>query len=266
MIRKAPGRPHVVLAQIHNADDDVATIRMEGTTVVSTYGDSGRPGTLATGVADGTIHEYMIKTVRSGSSTVIQFFWDDMTSPKATQSYGGGGGCYFKFGNYHQSTTSDDDQGDSFVVDLYDSEIWHTGYPAPTARNGTTAPPRRRPRPRPGGGGTVPVGASTRFTETFELGNFSRWNSRADPLLRRQRVRVRRQLGLQPADRQRGHRPHVGAAHRGPRRGHRRGIPRTRRAVQLREELERQRRRRDLVRVRRPVRRPVMVAVVVELG
>ena len=88
-----------------------------------------------TGLSLGSVHEWMIKTVRSGSNTIIQFFWDDMNTPAATQSYGGGSGNYFKFGNYHQSSTETDDQGDTFVVDLEDSEIWHTGYPDPTARN-----------------------------------------------------------------------------------------------------------------------------------
>ena len=135
VIRKASGRPHVVLAQIHDSSDDVATIRMEGTTVVATYGDSGRPGTLATGVADGSVHQWMLKTVRVGSTTVIQYFWDDMTTPKATQNYGGGSGNYFKAGVYHQSTTSYDDKGATFVADFYDMEMWHSGYAEPTSRH-----------------------------------------------------------------------------------------------------------------------------------
>lgn len=135
IIRLTPGRPHTVIAQIHDSADDVATIRVEGTNVVSTYGDSGRPGTLATGLQMGSVHQWMLKTVRSGSSTIIQYFWDDMTTPKATQSYSGGSGCYFKAGNYQQSSTSTDSQGEQCVVDFYDMEQWHTGYPEPTARH-----------------------------------------------------------------------------------------------------------------------------------
>lgn len=135
VIRLGPGRPHMVIAQIHDSADDVATIRVEGTNVVATYGDSGRPGTLATGLTLGSVHEWMLETVRSGSTTTINYYWDDMTTPKATQDYSGAAGNYFKAGNYHQSTTSDDNQGEQFVLDQYDLEMWHTGYPEPTARH-----------------------------------------------------------------------------------------------------------------------------------
>ena len=85
----------------------------------------------------------MIETIRSGGSTIIRYYWDDMATPKATQKYEGGSGNYFKFGNYHQSTTSRDRQGEPFVLDLYDSEVWHTGYPDPAPRNATSS--GRRP-------------------------------------------------------------------------------------------------------------------------
>ena len=175
IIRLAPGRPHTVIAQIHDADDDVATIRVEGSNVVSTFGDSGRPGTLTTSLVPGQIHEWMIETIRSGTSTIIRYYWDDMATPKATQKYGGGSGNYFKFGNYHQSTTSRDNQGEPFVLDLYDSEVWHTGYPDPAPRNATSS---GGPGDGPGGGSNgVAVGATQTFFEGFESGDFSRWTS-----------------------------------------------------------------------------------------
>ena len=110
-----------------------------GANVVSTFGDDGRPGTLTTSLVPGEIHEWMIETIRSGGSTIIRYYWDDMATPKATQKYDGGSGNYFKFGNYHQSTTSRDHQGEPFVLDLYDSEVWHTGYPDPAPRNATSS-------------------------------------------------------------------------------------------------------------------------------
>jgi hypothetical protein len=150
VIQVSPGRPHVVLAQIHDGSDDVATIRWEGGTVVATYGDTGRPGTLATNVPLGSLHQWMLKTIRSGSQTIIQYFWDDMTNPKATQSYAGGSGNFFKFGNYNQAQTSNGGiNGEAFIVDLYDAEIWHTGYAQPTARNVITI--------GGGGGGGTPT-------------------------------------------------------------------------------------------------------------
>src|SRR5690242_4065131 len=66
VVRLAPGRPHMVIAQVHDADDDVATIRVEGSKVVSTFGDDGRPGTLTTSLVLGQIYEWMIETIRSG--------------------------------------------------------------------------------------------------------------------------------------------------------------------------------------------------------
>lgn len=176
IIRLAPGRPHMAIAQVHDADDDVATIRVEGSKVVSTFGDHGRPGTLATSLETGRIHEWMIETIRSEGSTVIRYYWDDMSTPKATQTYEGGSGNYFKFGNYHQSTTSDDERGDSFVLDLYDSEVWHTGYPAPAARHGAS-PGVTGGGPGGGPAGGVPVGTTQLFFEGFESGGFSRWTS-----------------------------------------------------------------------------------------
>jgi len=166
----------MVIAQVHDADDDVATIRVEGSKVVSTFGDDGRPGTLTTSLVLGQIYEWMIETIRSGSSTVIRYYWDDMSTPKATQTYDGGSGNYFKFGNYHQSSTSRDERGDSFVLDLYDSEMWHTGYPEPTARH-VTHDDHDHDHDHDDPLDWVPVGTAQKFFEGFESGRFSQWTS-----------------------------------------------------------------------------------------
>jgi hypothetical protein len=65
----------------------------------------------------------------------IKFYWDNMVTPGATQSYSGGSGLYFKIGDYQQSSTATDSVGEMAVVDFYDLEIWHTGYPEPAARH-----------------------------------------------------------------------------------------------------------------------------------
>lgn len=131
VIRAPSGRPRICLAQVHTPDDDLCMIMYEGGTVFSTYGDTGRPGTLATSVAVNTVHQYMIKLVPGK----IEFYWDDMNTPGATQSYSGGSGLYFKWGNYQQSSTATDPVGEQAVVDLLDCEVWHTGYPEPTKRH-----------------------------------------------------------------------------------------------------------------------------------
>ena len=129
--RACPGRPDICLVQIHAADDDLGMIRWINGSLISTYGDSGRPGTLATGVAIGTRMKLMMKTQRVGSQTQIGYYYNDMTTPKATQNYGGAAGNYMKLGNYNQSDPSYDETGESAVVDVYGMGIWHTGDPAP---------------------------------------------------------------------------------------------------------------------------------------
>jgi hypothetical protein len=106
-------------------------IQWQGGTVISTYGDTGRPGTLATGVAYGSRHQWMIKVTPSE----ILFFWDDMANPKARQSYSGSAGLYGKIGTYQQSTTSYDEKGEQAIVDFYDLEYWASGDPEPAARH-----------------------------------------------------------------------------------------------------------------------------------
>jgi hypothetical protein len=54
VIRAPKGRPNICIAQWHSPTDDLCQIQWQGGTVISTYGDKGRPGTLATGVAYGS--------------------------------------------------------------------------------------------------------------------------------------------------------------------------------------------------------------------
>jgi hypothetical protein len=131
IIRAPAGRRRICLAQCHTPTDDLCMIMYEDGMVFSTFGDTGRPGTLATGVTLGSIHQYMIEL----TGGQIRFYWDNMASPGATQSYTSGSGLYFKFGNYQQSSTATDPVGEMAIVDLYDAEIWHSGMPEPAARH-----------------------------------------------------------------------------------------------------------------------------------
>jgi hypothetical protein len=133
VIRAPSGRPRICLLQIHTSSDDLCMILWEAGTVFSTYGDTGRPGTLATGVAYGSRHQLMIK-LEQGK---IKYYWDDMTTPGATQGYSGGSGLYRKGpGCYQQSSTSTDPVGEMATVDVYDMEYWSSGMPEPAARHG----------------------------------------------------------------------------------------------------------------------------------
>lgn len=129
---KAPtGRPNICLLQWHTPDDDLCMIQWQGGNIVSTFGDKGRPGTLATGVALGSIHQYMIKL----TPTRIEYYFDDMTSPGAVQSSAGADGLYGKIGNYQQSAESYDPVGMTAIVDVYDLEMWMPGMATPAARH-----------------------------------------------------------------------------------------------------------------------------------
>ncbi len=140
IIKLPKGRQRACIAQIHTPDDDLCMILVDqGTNVESTYGDTGRPGRLTSSLVLGQVYEWMIELVREDSQTVINYYWQDMTTPKATQPYSGGDGLYAKWGNYQQSSTQYDSAGETCIVDLYDCEVWHTGYPAPKARNATTS-------------------------------------------------------------------------------------------------------------------------------
>lgn len=132
VIRAPKGRPRICLLQFHTSADDLCMIMWEGGTVFSTYGNTGRPGTLATGVAYGSRHQLMIKLVPGR----IEYYWDSMTNPGATQSYSGGSGLYRKGpGCYHQASTATDSVGEMAVVDVFDMEYWSTGFGQPAPRH-----------------------------------------------------------------------------------------------------------------------------------
>jgi hypothetical protein len=136
VIRPPTGRKRICLGQWHTPDDDLCMILYDNGNIVSTYGDTGRPGTLATGISLGSIHQLMIKIVWTGSQAEIRYYWDNMLTPGATQGYAGGSGNYRKGpGNYQQSSTQYDQVGEMSVVDVYDMEYWSTGMPEPKSRH-----------------------------------------------------------------------------------------------------------------------------------
>jgi poly(beta-D-mannuronate) lyase len=122
-----PVKPHVVCAQIHDADDDLLMIRLEGTKLFierNALGDVmldgkyrlGTPFDLKIQAGDG-----QVKVWYEGN---LKMNWNVSKT-----------GCYFKAGCYVQSNLSKGDAADSFgEVVIYRIHVAH-------------APPSTEPRP-----------------------------------------------------------------------------------------------------------------------
>ena len=96
-------KPHVVAGQIHDAEDDVLMIRLEGTRLfVERGGDE--VGLLDANYALGT--PMTVKLVASGGH--VQIFYNDLTTPSVDVAVSASG-CYFKAGAYTQSNQSKGD-------------------------------------------------------------------------------------------------------------------------------------------------------------
>lgn len=125
------GKPHVVVAQIHDKNDDVCVWRLEGNTTGDrstgklwiTDGDSPH----ALGVADVRLGE-RIRVGFHVQNGVIRFLFNGTVvayeqRKKVT-------GCYFKTGCYNQSggivTPFDDGSADFAQVTLYRQTVTHT--------------------------------------------------------------------------------------------------------------------------------------------
>jgi pectate lyase len=135
VLKMPPNKPQLVIAQIHDASDDTAMIRLSSKTNVEfKLGD-----TVITSRAHvmGTWYDWMF-VVDNGD---ISWYWGDLSTPVATRVDGHtGSGYYFKFGCYAQSNDSIDSVSDGpFIVEVAPfPETWHTGYAAPTI---PSAPP-----------------------------------------------------------------------------------------------------------------------------
>jgi hypothetical protein len=97
-------KPHVVAGQIHDAEDDVVMIRLEGSHLF-VEGGGEELGELATDYALGTDFTVQLRA----SEGVIEIYYEDLTTPTVTVERDVDG-CYFKAGVYTQSNP---DQGDA---------------------------------------------------------------------------------------------------------------------------------------------------------
>ncbi len=116
-------KPHVVAGQIHDANDDVIMIRLEGARLFVEHGGD-EAGLLTSNYVLGT--EMLITITASAAGVAIQF---QSGASSAAISLGNlsGAGWYFKAGCYTQSNTSTGDAPTDFgEVILYDLAISHT--------------------------------------------------------------------------------------------------------------------------------------------
>ena len=111
-------KPHVVAGQIHDAEDDVIMIRLEGSHLfVEAGGDE--VATLDSAYELGTI--FSVRLVASGGH--IRVFYDgEMKLDLERDSEG----CYFKAGCYTQSNTSRGDEASAYgEVAVYELTLTH---------------------------------------------------------------------------------------------------------------------------------------------
>ena len=127
-----PTKPQLVLAQSHDGDDDTSMIYMNSKTEVQAKLGDTVVGTLTSSFVMGQDYEFMIKVVGNGSASRVEWYWQDLTTPKFTSSTTGrSNGWYFKAGNYGQSNTSHDSSSETFGVEMSKLECWRTGQPTP---------------------------------------------------------------------------------------------------------------------------------------
>jgi Alginate lyase len=96
-------KPHVVAGQIHDADDDVAVFRLEGSSLYLTHGDDSHYKLITSSYRLGTRFE--AKFVVSGGK--VAAYYNGVLQASIADSFSGG---YFKAGCYTQSNT---DKGDA---------------------------------------------------------------------------------------------------------------------------------------------------------
>ncbi len=101
-------KPHVVAGQIHDAEDDVVMIRLEGRRLFVECGGKD-VGALDEAYALGAF--FTVRLEAGGGK--IRIFYNDLAAPKATVEKKAEG-CYFKAGCYVQSNPKKGDAPDAF--------------------------------------------------------------------------------------------------------------------------------------------------------
>ena len=113
-------KPHVVAAQIHDADDDVIEVRVEGQRLLVQYNDGDDDATLDPAYALGTPYDLEI----AAADGHIRVSYNGTQKADIVTS---GSGWYFKAGSYVQSNLSRGDAPDAQgQVVLYALQVEHT--------------------------------------------------------------------------------------------------------------------------------------------
>ncbi|MBC8068902.1 MAG: polysaccharide lyase family 7 protein [Deltaproteobacteria bacterium] len=107
-------KPHVVAGQIHDADDDVVMIRLEGERLF-VEGDGDELGLLDDAYVLGTVFTVQM----SAHDGIIDVYYEDLGDPLVSLARAAEG-CYFKAGVY---TQSNEEQGDT--PDAYGEVVIH---------------------------------------------------------------------------------------------------------------------------------------------
>lgn len=90
------GKPHLVGAQIHDANDDVSVFRLEGSSLYVTDGDNAHYKLVTSSYKLGTVYE--AKFVVSGGK--VQAYYNGVLQTTLSKSFSG---AYFKAGAYTQA-------------------------------------------------------------------------------------------------------------------------------------------------------------------
>ena len=115
-------KPHTVCGQIHDAKSDLIEVRLEGTKLVAKK-SSINYGTLDSNYKLGTKFTLQFK-VEKGRVSV---YYNDMTKPKITTPPSQEKGCYFKAGEYIQSSISKGDKAGAYAETwIYSLNVSHT--------------------------------------------------------------------------------------------------------------------------------------------
>jgi poly(beta-D-mannuronate) lyase len=113
-------KPHVVAAQIHDAEDDVVMVRLEGTHLFVEYADGESEFTLDEHYQLGT--PYDLRITAAGGRVQV-----DYNGVRKGDVPLAGSGWYFKAGTYTQSNPSRGDAPDAAgQVVIYSLDVRHT--------------------------------------------------------------------------------------------------------------------------------------------
>ncbi|GAA5161434.1 polysaccharide lyase family 7 protein [Pseudonocardia eucalypti] len=118
--RLPPAKPEIVAAQIHDADDDVLLVRVEGNRLIVRYDDGDSEAVLDPAYRLGTVYE--LRMVAAGGR--VEIFYNGVRKAEVPKS---GSGWYFKTGAYLQSNPDRGDAPDAVgEVVIYGLRVEHS--------------------------------------------------------------------------------------------------------------------------------------------